>query len=204
MIWLQLILVVLLLLALLTGVYTAVTNQRRHKERARQANERGWRYAPGGWQPIFKTNYRLTGSTMRGVIWELDRVWRDGQLEFIWQAENAPLPYGALVVLPAQAEVAPDPLVVPFRLHRIRPLPSGWPSDYELFATHNALAERCFGDTAVNILRQYSPWPQKGSLGRVVWRQKSLIIVGCYENDWAALDRIVALGTALTAVTDTG
>ncbi len=198
MIWLQLILAGLLLLALLTGVYTAVANQRRHKKRARQASERGWRYAPGGWQPIFKTNYRLTGSTMRGVIWELDRVWRDGRLEFVWQAQKAPLPYGALVVLPAQTEESPDHLVMPFKLHRIRPLPPNWPSDYELFATHNALAERCLGTAVIHILRQYPPWPQSGSLGRIVWQQKSLIIVGRYENDWAALDRIVALGEALT------
>jgi hypothetical protein len=197
MIWLQLILVGLLLLALMTAVYTAVSNQRRHKKRAQQANERGWRYAPGGWQPIFKTNYRLTGSTMRGVVWELDRVWRNGRLEFIWRAENAPLPYGAVVVLPVQMEESPDPLVAPFKLHRIRPLPPNWPPDYELFATHNALAQRWFGTAVTDILRQYPPWPQPGSLGRIVWRKKSLIIVGCYENDWAALDRIVALGEAL-------
>ncbi len=204
MIWLQLVLLGLLLLALLTGVYAAVANQRRHKERARQANERGWRYAPGGWQPIFKTNYRLTGSTMRGIVWELDRVWRDGRLEFIWRAAKAPLPYGALVILPAQTEKNPDPLVAPFNLHRVRPLPPHWPPDYELFATHNALAERCLDTAVTQILHQYPPWPQPGSLGRIVWRQKSLIIVGCYENDWVALDRIVALGTALTAVTGTG
>ncbi|HFE67562.1 MAG TPA: hypothetical protein ENJ93_09900 [Chloroflexi bacterium] len=197
MFWIEFLLAVLLLLALLTAAYTAVTNQRRHKERARQANERGWRYAPGGWQPIFKTNYRLTGSTMRGVIWELDRVWRDGRMEFIWQAENAPLPYGALVVLPAQAEEDPDPLAAPFKLRRVRPLPPNWPPDYELFATHNALAERCFDTAVIQILRQYPPWPQPGSLGRIVWRQKSLIIVGCYENDWTVLDRLVALGEAL-------
>jgi len=198
MIWLQLILAGLLLLALLTGLYAAAANQRRHKERARQAGERGWRYAPGGWQPVFKTNYRLTGSTMRGVIWELDRVWRNGRLEFIWRAEKAPLPYGAVVVLPAQMEEAPDLLVAPFKLHRIRPLPPNWPPDYELFATHNALVERCLGTAVIHILRQYPPWPQSGSLGRIVWQQKSLIIVGRYENDWAALDRIVALGEALT------
>lgn len=197
MLWIQLFLVVLFLLALLTAVYTAVTNQRRHKERAHQASERGWRYAPGGWQPLFKTNYRLTGSTIGSVVWELDRMWRNGRLAFIWQAGNAPLPYGALVVLPARTEEAPDPLVAPYKLHRIRPLPPGWPSDYELFATHNALVERCLGTAVIDILRQYPPWPQPGSLGRIVWRQKSLIIVGCYENDWAVLDRLVALGEAL-------
>ena len=200
MFWIELLLAVLLLLALLTAAYTAVTNQRRHKERARQANERGWRYAPGGWQPLFKTNYRLTGSTMRGIVWELDRLWHNGRLEFIWQAENAPLPYGALVVLPAQAEAAPHPLVAPFKLRQVRPLPPNWPPDYELFATHKALVERCLDAAVVDILRQYPAWPRPGALSRIVWRQKSLIIVGRYENDWATLDRIVALGEALTAV----
>jgi hypothetical protein len=202
---LQILIVGLFLIMVGIGGFTAVNNWRTHQEWQHEAAQRGWRYTPVRWKQLFKPSYRIAGTTANGIVWELRRFKLKGQLRFSWQTNKARLPYGTLAMFPVGSkQLAPvkteEPSfnnLAPLKQKAMPTKPSTWPDKYLVFASHNQLAAHLFVESVANALNQYPDWPRNGSLEELIWKPNRLFIVCLYENEWTALDRLVALGNAL-------
>ncbi|MCP4362438.1 MAG: hypothetical protein GY796_30905 [Chloroflexi bacterium] len=187
----------LILLALVTAVYTVSHNWRQHQERSQQAQLRGWRYAASDWRYFLKPHFQLAGTTPTGKIWEMNQRWQNGRLLFVWQTKSTRLPYGIIKILPSQFKLESAPSQFPMKLHLLQPFVKDWPDTLQIFTSHDQLAHTFFGPAIIKKLYPFPVWPERGSLQGLVWQQNTLLIVGHFENGWEVLDRIVALGTAL-------
>ncbi len=187
----------LILLVLVTAVYTVSHNWRIHQKRSEEAKSRDWRYTALGWRQILKPHFQLAGTTTTGEIWEMNRRWQNGQLLLVWQTYSARLPYGIVKISSRLSKSERDPSQFSIKLHLIQPPTKDWPDTYQIFTSHDQLAKPFIEPVVVKTLCQFSLWPEKGSLQKLVWHRDSLLIVCRFENGWEVLDRIVTLGTAL-------
>ncbi|VAW42742.1 hypothetical protein MNBD_CHLOROFLEXI01-3216 [hydrothermal vent metagenome] len=202
---LQILIVGLFLIVVVIAGFTAVSNWRTHQEWRREATQRGWRYTTVRWKQFAKPSYRIAGTTANGIVWELHRSMHKGQLRFSWQTNDAHLPYGTLAMFPmGSKQLAPvkteGPLynnLEPLKQKAMPAKPPTWPDKYLIFASHNQLAAHLLLESVANVLNQYPDWPQNGSLEKLTWNPNRLFIVCLYKNEWTALDKLVALGTAL-------
>lgn len=185
----------LILIVVLIAGYTAVHNHNKYQERSQQASRRGWRYTPLNWTQLIKPQFKLAGRTDTGAIWELQRVWRGGQLLLNWETHSAPLPYGVVGILPALSTTLPS--TPPFKTYTLTATISSWPDTYQLFTSHDQLATFFFTEMITRLLQQYPAWPEKGAIDQLIWTKNSLYIVCLYKDDWKILERIVFLGTTL-------
>ena len=188
-------LVILILIVMGIAAYTAVHNYHKYQERSQQAVRRGWRYTPLNWTQFIKPEFKLAGRTNTGAIWELQRVWRSGQLLLNWETHSATLPYGVVGILPAVSTTMPR--TPPYKTYPLAASLSSWPDTYQLFTSHDQLASFFFTEMITRILHEYPAWPEKGAIDQLIWMKSSLYIVCLYEDDWEILERIVTLGSTL-------
>ncbi|MEM7117431.1 MAG: hypothetical protein AAF614_33675 [Chloroflexota bacterium] len=155
------------------------------------AQTRGWRYRQSIWQ---RRNYGLAGSTAEGVIWELERVQRNGYYLYRWRTFSCLLPFGSLVILP-RAQVATTG-------ERGRTVAIGsdeWQARFVVYTSHDQLAEWIISPEVEKAIRAWPIWPEMGAVERIVWNQNRLEIYGRFQRDWVTLDRMVTFGETLVA-----
>lgn len=200
-VWLQRLLIFLLLAALLAvPAWMALRNWRRHVGRRRWAEAQGWHYAPRGVRVFWQRHCYLTGVTPDGAAWELKPVRRYQQVFYRWETAVTPLPYGIMLILPAHPGSPKhllglaEPGVRPYAVDT-----PGWQDEFRLLVTHQQLGSRYFTDRIAAELLTWPAWPAAGALEEVVWDKGGVIIVARHDTEWALFERLIRLGTLLTA-----
>jgi hypothetical protein len=190
------------LLVSILPIYIMILNWRRQLTRQREAAVRGWRYQVNGWQDYIRPKYLFTGTTAKGVVWELKRLWQSGELVYRWLTLDVPAPYGMLVIMPRETAAIHKFDDMPVLIRPIRYESDVWQDAYVIFTSHKRLAQKLLSQAVEADLHQWPRWPAPGALDRIVWDQNSLQIFGRYQNDWALLERIVALGVKIAEIRD--
>lgn len=184
----------LIVLLLAVQAFIGLAGQRHYLAWRTEAGKRGWRFQPQPWWRRWRRHYRLAGTTAQGAVWELRREQQGGVFLFRWVTYDKPLPYGTLLLLPqARALAEPERR----GLQRVLLGDGVWQTRFLLLATHQLLGERHMTLPVQGMLADWPLWPQAGALEEVRWEGGMLVINGRFDRNWATIDRIVALGTAL-------
>ena len=185
---------ILIMLLLVVQAAIGLAGQRHYLAWQAEAGKRGWRFQSQPWWRRWRRQYRLAGTTAQGAVWELRREQRGGVFLFRWVTYDKPLPYGTLLLLP-QARALAEP-----ERHGLQRVLMGdrvWQTRFLLLSTHQLLGERHITPMVQEMLAGWPFWPQAGALEEVRWEGGVLVINGRFDRNWATIDRIVALGTAL-------
>ena len=195
----EIVLLVIVLFALLSFGYAAYRQWWTHGQRRVAAEANGWRYQPKGWQSWVINEYSIVGSTPNGIIWELKRVRNGDNFYFSWKTENAKFAHGFLQIRPRlsvqHANLADDLIK-----HQVQNLGSEkWRGTYVVFTTHQFSVPKYMTPELQEAMLCWPEWSEPGALEFVHWQGHVLEINGRYQDDWQNIERLVALGTLLTA-----
>jgi hypothetical protein len=162
---------------------------------ARQAALKGWRTAAVSWRWLLRSTFHLAGMTTTGAVWEIERFWQNSQLLLRWRSYTRALPYGSIELVSKAAANPPDAKGGP--LKRIVVRVPDWPSDYQLYVSHDQLAQLVSKLAVMDHLRRLPSPPHSGALVKIVWQRESLTIVCTFSESWPHFENIVGLGNAL-------
>lgn len=195
-----------ILLTILVGLVISITlyvgfsRWQHHQQRRQGTAERGWRYTSSLLHSLFHANYVMAGRMPDRGVWEMRRTSQRGLLLFTWSTDDARLPYGLIRILPRRAAVThTEPAVMRLTAWQNKSWQSPVLSDYAVLTSHQQLAERFLTEEVALALSYWPDWPLPGALEEVTWDHDALHIQARYFDDWATVDRLVALGTALVS-----
>jgi len=194
----NILLTILVGLAIAISIYLGFSRWQRHLQRQRGTAKRGWRYTNSLFHSLFRTNYVIAGQIPARSIWEMRRTHKRGLLLFVWTTSDARLPYGLIRILPRRAAVnhSGQP-AIQLAVWQNKSWQQPILSDYVVLTSHQQLGERFLTQEVALALSHWPEWPLPGALEEVTWDPHILEIQVRYFDDWATVDRLVALGTAL-------
>lgn len=195
----NLILLSIFLMAILSLVYFGYQQRDKHQRRFLVAQAQGWRYSPRGWRMFVRGDYYLVGSTPTGIIWELRCVRVGPQLLWCWNTSSVSFKQGFLQIW-SRKSLFEAPLPPNLLKHEATNIGSeAWQDVFLLLTTHQFKAKTYITPQLEGMMLAWPYWPQPGSFKMLSWVGGSLQIYGRYQDSWEATERIVALGTTLTA-----
>ena len=188
------------ILLLTLPICVALLDWRAHRSRRQQALAAGWRYERrlprlGGRKALLRSGFVVAGRTPQGVIWELQQ---DGhQRLFQFSVPELKAPYGSMLIVPRLTSREAGAAFSNAGLRTVRVEGEVWQTRYTALATHERLVKRSI---MPDVTRQLLAWPPRdrpGGLQFIAWREDGLEIRGRLTTEWAHVERIVALGTAI-------
>jgi len=196
----NILLTILVGLVIAISIYLGFSRRQRHLQRQRGTAKRGWRYTNSLLHSLFRTDYVIAGRIPDRTIWEMRRTHKRGLLLFIWTTSDAPLPYGLIRIRPRRAATAhssqPD---IQLAVWQNKSWQQPILSDYMVLTSHQQLGDRFLTQEVALALSYWPEWPLPGALEEVTWDHHILEIQVRHFDDWATVDRLVILGTALVS-----